>query len=67
MTFGLKQIVTDSEGSPTHGNAGGYQLPNKNQMYSSKKDEGTENREGKGIYQDIFNVNNPKPFSYKPE
>jgi len=34
-------------------------------MYSTKK--AGENTESKGYYQDIFNVNQPKAFTYKPE
>jgi len=43
-----------------------YTMPKRDQIYTTKKLE-SESKEPKSLYQDIFNVNNPKPFSYKPE
>lgn len=50
----------------TFGKENTYAMPKKEQMYSTKK-AGGENTESKGYYSDIFNVNQPKAFTYKPE
>lgn len=65
MAFGLKQIMVEEGGDLRGKENTTYNMPKMEQVYSTKK--GGDMMESKGIYQDIFNVNNPKPFTYKPE
>lgn len=58
-------MVGENEGSPPRENVtSNYQIPKKEQLFGGTQEGTTEK---KGIYQDIFNVNNPRPFGYKPE
>lgn len=55
-------VVENEPGVANENRNMNYSIPKKDQIYSTKKTE-----EQKALFQDIFNVNNPKPYSYKPE
>lgn len=59
----MKSLMVENETSPPKENRNYQsQFPQKDQIYKREGDT-----EKKSVYQDIFNVDNPKPFSYKPQ